>query len=144
MKEEVIMITIGSNYFFHSYKDFKATDIDKIEVVETNEFKEKRVIRGQGKDYFYLKKKPKQELINDALKSSLALVVGKFLIPEFNEQIDFTINDLSQLKPLIDKLDEKHIYEKIIYEAYLQNGDFILTKEQRDAAYASYKKARDK
>ena len=138
------MITIGSNYFFHSYKDFKATDIDKIEVVETNEFKEKRVIRGQGKDYFYLKKKPKQELINDALKSSLALVVGKFLIPEFNEQIDFTINDLSQLKPLIDKLDEKHIYEKIIYEAYLQNGDFILTKEQRDAAYASYKKARDK
>lgn len=138
------MITMGSNYFFHSYGDFTTTDIDKIEIVETNEFQEKRVIRGQGKDYFFLKKKPKAELINDALASSLPMVVGKFLIPEFNQLIDFTVADLPQLKPLIDKLDDKHLYEKIIYEAYILNGAFILTQEQRDAAYASYKKARDK
>lgn len=136
------MILMGSNYFFRCYKDFKPHDIDYIDVVETNEFKEKRVIRGQGKDYFYLKRKPKEQLIQDALKSELSMVVGKFLIPEFNEKIGFTIDDLPKVKPLIDKLDEKHAYEKIIYEAYLENGSFALTEEQRLKAYEKYKEAR--
>lgn len=138
------MITMGSNYFFSSYDDFNSTDIDKIDIIETNEFKEKRVIRGQGKDYFYLKKKPKDELIKDALNSDLAMVVGKFLIPEFNKKIGFTLEDLPKIQPLIDRLDEKHMYEKIIYEAYLENKEFILTQKQRDAAYASYKESRGK
>jgi hypothetical protein len=68
--------------------------------------------------------------------------VGKFLIPEFCKEIGFTIKDLPKLKPLIDKLDEKHKYEEIIYNAYLENGDFILTPDQRDLAYASYKETR--
>lgn len=136
------MILMGSNYFFHQYSDFKSTDIDKIELVDTNEFKEKRVIRGQGKDYFYLKRKPKEQLIQDALKSNLPMVVGKFLIPEFNKQINFTIEDLPKIKPLIDNLDEKHKYEEIIYNAYIENKSFTLTEEQRDAAYRRYKEAR--
>lgn len=136
------MILMGSNYFFKRYKDFKSTDIDKIELVDTNEFKEKRVIRGQGKDYFYLKRKPKEQLIQDALKSNLPMVVGKFLIPEFNKQINFTIEDLPRLQPLIDRLDEKHKYEEIIYNAYIENKSFTLTEEQRDAAYRRYKEAR--
>lgn len=138
------MILMGSNYFFNQYNDFKTKDIDKIELVETTEFKDKRIIRGQGKDYFYLRKKPKEQLIKDALNSESALVIGKFLIPEFNEQIGFGIEDLPKLQPLINKLDIKHKYEKIIYEAYLENHGFTLTQRQRDAAYASYKEARDK
>jgi hypothetical protein len=135
---------MGSTYFFSSYSDFKSADVDKIDIIETTEFKEKRVIRGQGKDYFYLKKKPKDELIKDALNSELAMVVGKFLIPEFNEKIGFTIEDLPKIQPLIDRLDDKHMYEKIIYESYLENKEFILTQKQRDAAYASYKESRGK
>lgn len=138
------MILMGSTYFFSCYKDFKPTDIDKIDIINTSDFKEKRIIRGQGKDYIFLKRKPKEELIQDALKSSLALVVGKFLIPEFNKQIGFTIEDLPKVQPLIDRLDDKHLYEKIIYEAYLENKEFILTQEQRDAAYASYRESRGK
>ena len=138
------MILMGSTYFFSSYSDFKSADVDKIDIIETTEFKEKRVIRGQGKDYFYLKKKPKDELIKDALNSELAMVVGKFLIPEFNEKIGFTIEDLPKIQPLIDRLDEKHMYEKIIYESYLENKKFILTQKQRDAAYALYKESRGK
>lgn len=138
------MILMGSNYFFKKYKDFKSHDIDYIDVIETNEFKEKRIIRGQGKDYIFLKRKPKEQLIQDALNSNLAMVVGKFLIPEFNKQIGFTIEDLLKVQPLIDRLDDKHLYEKIIYEAYLENKEFILTQEQRDAAYASYKESRGK
>ena len=136
------MILMGSNYFFKDYKDFKSHDIDYIDIIETNEFKEKRVIRGQGKDYFYLKRKPKEQLIQDALKSELSMVVGKFLIPEFNKKISFTIDDLPKIKPLIDRLDEKHIYEKIIYESYLENNSFTLTEDQRLKAYKKYKETR--
>lgn len=138
------MIIIGSNYFFKDYEDFKSTDIDKIDIIETTEFKEKRTIRGQGKDYIFLRQKPKNELIKDALNSELAMVVGKFLIPEFNEKIGFTIEDLPKVQPLIDRLDKKHEYEKIIYESYLENKEFILTQKQRDAAYVSYKESRGK
>lgn len=138
------MIIIGSNYFFKDYKDFKAGDIDKIELVNTPTIKEKQTIRGQGKDYIFLRQKPKAELIKDALNSELAMVVGKFLIPEFNAKIGFTVEDLPKVQPLIDKLDDKHMYEKIIYEAYLENKEFILTQKQRDAAYASYKESRGK
>ena len=138
------MILMGSNYFFSQYKDFKSTDIDKIDIINTSDFKDKRIIRGQGKDYIFLKRKPKEQLIQDALNSNLAMVVGKFLIPEFNKQIGFTIEDLPKVQPLIDRLDDKHLYEKIIYDAYLENKEFILTQEQRDAAYASYKESRGK
>ena len=138
------MILMGSNYFFSQYKDFKSTDIDKIDIINTSDFKDKRIIRGQGKDYIFLKRKPKEQLIQDALNSNLAMVVGKFLIPEFNKQIGFTIEDLPKVQPLIDRLDDKHRYEKIIYEAYLENKEFILTQKQRDAAYASYKESRGK
>jgi hypothetical protein len=51
------------------------------------------------------------------------------LIPEFNEFIDFTIEDLPKIKPQIDKLDDKHLYERYIYDYYLQNGTFILTEK---------------
>ena len=136
------MILMGSNYFFKDYKDFKSHDIDFIDIIETNEFKEKRVIRGQGKDYFYLKRKPKEQLIQDALKSELSMVVGKFLIPEFNKKIGFTIDDLQKIKPLIDRLDDKHMYEKIIYESYLENDSFTLTEDQRLKAYKKYKETR--
>lgn len=137
------MLLMGSNYFFSDYDDFKSTDIDKIDIIETNEFKEKRIIRGQGKDYFYLKKKPKEDLIQDALNSELAMVVGKFLIPEFNKLIGFTIEDLPKVQQLIDRLDDKHSYEKIIYEAYLENKSFTLTQEQRLRAYIKYKEYRE-
>ena len=135
---------MGSKFFFNRYPDYTSHDVDTVEIVETDEFKEKRVIRGQGKDMFFLKKKPKEELIADALKSELSMVVGKFLIPGFNKEIGFTIEDLPKLKPLIGKLDDKHKYEEIIYNSYLENGDFILTDEQRLKAYQSYKDSRKK
>ena len=29
-----------------------------------------------------------------------------------------------------DKLDVKHKYEKLIYEEYIENNDFVITQEQ--------------
>ena len=70
------------------------------------------------------------------------MVIGKFLVPEFCAEIGFTIEDLPRLEPLLAKLDEKHKYEEIIYNAYIENNAFVLTDEQRAAAYESYKVSR--
>lgn len=70
------------------------------------------------------------------------MVIGKFLVPEFCKEIGFTVSDLERLRPLIAKLDDKHKYEEVIFNSYLQNGDFILTSEQRDAAYLMYRESR--
>lgn len=136
---------IGSNAFFLQYSDFKPTDIDELEIIDTNQFTQIRQLTGKGKCLFQMKRhNSKQEYIDWALKSRLGMVVGKFLVPEFCEAIGFTIEDLPQMKPLIEKLDDKHKYEEIIYNSYLESGSFTLTGEQRDRAYASYKASRAK
>lgn len=134
---------MGSQYFFSCYDDFDSKDIDEIEIIETDDFSNKRQLTGQGRCLFQLKKQPsKEEYINYALQSSLGMVVGKFLIPEFCEAIGFTVEDLPRLKVLIDQLDKKHKYEEIIFDSYIQNGSFTLTDEQRERAYKSYKESR--
>lgn len=134
---------MGSQYFFSCYEDFKSKDIDEIELVETDEFNYIRQITGKNKCIFQLKRlATKEEYINFALKSRLGMVVGKFLIPEFCESINFTIEDLPKLKSLIDKLDQKHRYEEIIFHSYIKNGSFTLTDDQRNKAYKSYKESR--
>ena len=136
-------ILIGSTYFFSNYPDFKSKDVDKLESINTNEFKQMRQITGQGTCLFQLKRQESTEdYIAWAVKSKLGMVIGKFLIPEFCNEIGFTIKDLPKVKSLIEKLDSKHFYEKIIYDSYIKNGSFTLTDEQRDRAYESYKQSR--
>ncbi len=135
---------MGSQYFFSCYNDFNSKDIDEIEIIETNEFKHMRQLTGRGKCLFQLKKQhSKDTYINYALQSNLGMVIGKFLIPEFCKEIGFTIEDLVKLSPLIEKLDAEHIYEKIIFDSYIENGSFTLTEEQREKAYKSYKESRE-
>ena len=136
-------ILIGSTYFFSEYEDFKSKDIDRIQIIDTNEFTQMRQITGQGKCLFQMKRhSSKEEYIDWALKSRLGMVIGKFLVPEFNAAIGLSVEDLKRLSPLIEKLDNKHKYEEIIFNSYIENGDFTLTKEQRDLAYQSYKETR--
>lgn len=134
---------IGSQYFFSCYNDFESKDIDELQIIETNEFSQVRQITGRGKCLFQMKKHAtKEDYIDWALKSQIGMVVGKFLVPEFCAAIGFTIEDLPRLRALIDKLDDKHKYEKIIYNSYIKNGSFTLTPDQRDRAYKSYKESR--
>ena len=136
-------ILIGSQYFFSCYDDFKGKDIDEIQIIETDEFSQVRQITGQGRCLFQMKKhESKEDYIEWALKSNIGMVIGKFLVPEFCSLIGFAVDDLSRLEPLLDRLDDKHKYEKIIYNSYIENGSFTLTDEQRDGAYNLYKESR--
>lgn len=70
------------------------------------------------------------------------MCVGKFLVPEFAKYLNVSIDDLKMLQPLIDSIDEMHEYERIIYNAYIQNNGFFLTEDQLQTAYDTYKKLR--
>ena len=136
-------ILMGSQYFFSCYDDFNSKDVDELTIIDTDEFRHIRQITGQGRCMFFMKRhKSKEEYIEFAMSSKLGMVIGKFLVPEFCEEIGFTIEDLPRMKPLIDRLDDKHKYEEIIFNSYIENGDFILTDEQRYFAYQSYKTTR--
>jgi hypothetical protein len=136
-------ILMGSKYFFSCYPDFVGKDTDEIEIVDTTEFKHKRHLLGKDRCLFVLKRQTtKDDYINLDLKSSVGMVVGKYLVPEFCNEIGFTVEDLPKVKPLLDRLDIKHLYEKIIYDSYIENGSFTLTDEQRDRAYKSYRQSR--
>lgn len=136
-------ILIGSQYFFSCYDDFKSKDVDEIQIIETTEFAQMRQLTGQSKCLFQMKNhNSKEDYINWAVQSGIGMVIGKFLVPEFCAEIGFTIEDLPKIKILLERLDDKHKYEEIIYNSYLENGSFTLTPEQRDRAYRSYKKYR--
>lgn len=138
-------LLMGSAYFFSCYTDFVPGDIDELEIIDTTEFSYLKVCANvkENTDLFQLKKQPNKETyIKNSLAIGIGMSVGKFLVPEFCQEIGMTIDDLPKLQRLIELLDKKHEYEKIIYEAYLENKDFSLTDSQRLAAYQCYKTAR--
>ena len=133
---------IGSNYFFQRFKDFKSKDKDYLYFVDkgSNYSFQKQVTSGRQCE-FYVVRRPKEEIIQFNLKL-VPMALGKFLIPEFNQEIGFTVEDLQKLKPLADNLDKEHQYEKVIFDYYIQNNEFSLTDDQLQEAYDVYKSVR--
>ena len=134
---------IGSNVFFKDIDGFVSKDTDILELVDNpTGFKIVRQIKFPNKCVFQWKRMNAQEFIDATFKHNVPMAIGKFLIPEFNNEIGVTIEHLKQLQPLVEKLDDKHLYEKIIYDSYILNNDFYLTEEQLKNAYNEYKKYR--
>lgn len=134
---------MGSKYFFSCYKDFKPHDEDILGLMSKGlSGKKSFLFRKDGKDLILYPILTKEEYIQEDIKLNDPIRVGKYLIPEFVEFIDFTIDDLKLFSKHFDNLDSKHKYEKIIYDAYVENDDFVLTDAQRRKAYEEYKKAR--
>ena len=67
------------------------------------------------------------------------MAAGKFLSPELAEYMNITIDDLKLFQSAFDNIDERHSYEKVIYESYIKNNAFVFTDEQRNEAYKLYK-----
>lgn len=133
-------ILIGSKAFFSGIKGFRPSDTDMLYLEDNpKDYNYVKQIRISGNCEYYWKNMPKEEFISYALNRGPAMQLGKFLVPEFVKAIGFTIYDLKQLQPLVDKLDDKHKYEKVIYDSYIENGEFKLTDEQLQKAYLEYK-----
>ena len=137
------MFLVGSQYFFKDYPDFNPKDKDILKLVEKpNGFNIFRQISLTNKCVFEWKKMSPKAYINFHKKQKTGMLIGKFLIPEFCKEIGFTIEHLKELEPMLENLDDKHKYEIVIYNSYIENNDFVLTQEQRDLAYKIYKGCR--
>ena len=135
---------MGSTYFFSKYRDFKAKDYDDLCIMDRFIFKGNVMnMKLKDKDVFLFRNMPKQGYIDDLTSSGVNMKAGKFLIPEFNEYIGFTIDDLKSIISYFDNMDDKHSYEKIIANYYIKNNGFFLTDYQRKKAYAEYKRTRE-
>lgn len=142
---DIKRIIIGSRVFFSGYEDFKSKDTDVIAIMDSffpgqNSLNMK--IPKKGEDVFLYRNLDKMAFINDTLSSGLPMRAGKFLVPEFIDYIGLTIDDLQLLRPMFEEMDEKHKYEKIIFDSYVKNNSFTLTDEQRMKAYEVYKESR--
>lgn len=138
-------ITVGSIAFFSSFEDFSSKDKDILVIVDDGiEDKNCFVFRHNGEDVFFYKIDTKENYINSTISSNDNLKAGKFLVPDFADYIKMTIDDLKLLENCFYNMDKKHEYERIIYDSYIDNNGFYLTKEQLNKAYESYKESRKK
>ena len=138
---------VGSNAFFAGMDGFVPKDNDRLVLVDdTSEcgipITTHSEMRLKGNCYFFYKRLPKDEMIDNCIKSKDPIVVGKFLVPSVARDLGLTIDDLRRLEDVVSSLDEAHTYEKVIFCAYLENNDFILTKEQRKEAFNTYNNSR--
>lgn len=138
-------ILVGSRAFFRDIPGFSSKDSDYVEFIEKSKLVKHfcQVQDMNGFDVFQVVKEPIEDMIAWNVEHLNPMAAGKFLVPEFSREVGFLPEMLEKIKPMIDKLDEKHGYEKIIYEAYLENGEFILTPEQKEKAYNEYRRVRD-
>ena len=138
--EPIKQFKMGTSYFFDRYEDYVMKDYDDLCIMDTFPFTENVMnMKLKERDVFMFRNMDKQGFIDDLTESGVYMKAGKFLIPEFNEYIGFTIDDLKSIMYCFDRMDTRHTYEKQIAEFYIQNNGFYLTDEQRDSAYSTYK-----
>ena len=134
---------IGSSIFFDSYSDYIQKDIDILAITDLPLFgKPMMNMKLKDKDIFFMCIEENSVMLDKTLESGVNMRAGKFLSPEFAEYIGLTIEELKKLKPMFDDIDEKHMYEKVIFDSYIKNNGFFLTNEQRLTAYEEYKRQR--
>lgn len=134
---------VGSNVFFKDIKGFTSKDTDILEfVVNPTDFKNVRQFKFPNKCVFQWRKMNIDKLIDITLSRNFPMEIGKFLVPEFIKEFNLSIDDLKRLEPIITKLDDKHKYEEVIYNSYIENNDFYLTAKQLKNAYEIYLKYR--
>lgn len=136
-------ILAGSSYFFKEIPEFKSKDTDWVVLTDHPVgFRSVRQTSGLEHCLFEWRKMSADEFVEYTLNTKLPMSAGKFLIPEFNSEIGFTLEHLKKLEPIFNKMDIRHKYEKVIFDSYIENNGFYLTEEQRLKAYEIYKEAR--
>lgn len=136
-------ILVGSSVFFNEIEGFQPKDTDYV-ILDEKPFGYDFVRQTTSRKgcLFEWRRMSPEQFVEYSLSRGPAMQIGKFLVPEFVQEIGFTIEHLKKLKPLAERLEGRHKYEKVIYDAYFENGEFKLTEEQRNKAYEQYKLGR--
>ncbi len=136
-------ILVGSRAFFSGMKGFTSKDRDYLVLVDKpNGYTWRREQSMRGVCTFKYKKDTPAAMVAKTLEAGDPLLIGKFLVPAVADAIGATVEDILPLEILLPKLDTKHQYEAIIFNAIKNNGTFTLTYEQLQDAYKAYLDAR--
>lgn len=136
--------TVGSRAFFADMPDFRSKDSDILVLTdEPAGFQWRREQQLRGVSTFMYKREPIAQMIQRTLDADDPLLVGKFLVPEVAAELGVSVADILPLQPLVSKLDDKHKYYAVIFNAYQANGSFTLTQAQRNEAFQLYTEARN-
>lgn len=138
-------IEIGSGAFFKNFPDYVEKDRDFLVLCEKELIPGKLIInmRKDKDDVFFMWNCGKDELIRRHSGFTFSpMAAGKFLVPEVIQELGIQISDLEILRNVVERLDDKHSYEKVIYNSYIENGNTNLTPEQLEKAWEEYKKWR--
>ena len=106
-------IKCGSSIFFSKFDDYKLKDTDWLVFVDKlpgNQLMWRVKIKDDDLMMFKIGTS-KQQHIDMVFDTKVPMKIGKFLVPEFNEYIGFTVDELNQFSALIEQLDDKHKYE---------------------------------
>ena len=136
---------VGSRAFFEGMPGFTPKDTDVLIIEDEPEiYKTSLQLRKMDgtRCIFKWRHMTADEFIAHTETTRLAMELGKFLVPAVAKYLGITADHLRRLEPVAERLDEKHAYERIILRAYIENGGFFMTADQRAEAYESYKEAR--
>ena len=133
---------VGSRAFFAGMEGFQPSDRNILRLVSNPAYKAGKELTGRRTNVFTYTRETAKQMIENTLASGKTIKVGKFLVPDVAHTLGLTITDLQKLQPLISRLGNKQSYQKIIFNAYIENNNFKLTQEQRQAAYEAYLTAR--
>lgn len=138
----MVSFVIGSTAFFSKISGFSSKNSSLLCIDDNPDYDfETNYLEGTV-HYVRWRNMSKSELLEYHKGIYKGRYIGKFLVPEFANYIGLTIEDLKSLSYLLDYLDERHEYERIIYDSYIQNNGFFLTEEQLNRAYEEYKRER--
>ena len=134
---------IGSNAFFSKFPDYTPRVANILYIDDNPDYGyETSYMDENGIHIIRWKNMTKEELMTYHKDCYVGRYIGKFLVPEYAEYFGITIDGLKELHHLIDFIDERHIYEKMIYDFYIKNNGFFLTDDQLKEVYDEYKKER--
>lgn len=132
----------GSRAFFDCISGFTPHDTDIVEFDASLDYPVKIVSIGDVTKFIW-KYDKSSDIINFMLANQEPTCqVIMLLIDKIAERINLKIDDLQLVKPLIEKLNGKHGYIKIIYKYIILNNDFRLTEKQLLEVYNDYLKYR--
>lgn len=134
---------VGSRAFFSGIDGFRSKDTDVL-ILEDNptDYQWRKESNMRGVCTFRYKKESPAVMVDRTITAGDALLIGKFLIKDVADAIGATVQDILPLEVLVSKLDEKHKYEDLIFNAIKENNSFILTQKQIANAYTNYCESR--
>ena len=139
-------ILVGSSVFFNEIEGFQPKDRDYVILVEKPVGYDFVRQTSSGKEcLFEWRRMLPAQFVEYSLHRGPAMQIGKFLVPEFVQEIGFTIEHLKKLKPLAEKLKgdtTDRLFEALLRERYSRDQEIEVLRS-RDSDADSYRVYQD-